>query len=1163
MSKISSLRLSGVFLIVLTVFLLFAGCVLAEEAYITGAAFLDSDFSGELDGAEQLLSGVPLALQIKTEKGWERRADTVSDEEGCYSFAIQEEGCYRVISAMRDDHYCISSMGEDAGWSAGIFHSAEMTIALGEFVEGPMIGVSPAVPFSVSAFEDKNGNGTQNDKGKPLSGMTVRLMTGEIVDFEAVSDRDGIAYLSAPEGNYTLYVLLPGGYGLTSLDGDTSFAGDLGSAAMEIRLSADMQPIVCTATSVTGISGQVFEDVNSDGIMNEGDLPVGGVIVHAVHNKTNQEFTGVSDESGSYMVTLPITGKYTITADIPEGMLYARYTKNGGDLRSIFSRTTVTREFSVKSTPLTNKNIGIVQQGSIFGYAFLDINYNGLWDEGEPPYEGVTVEIIKVSNEESYGKMKTDKNGYYCIENLRGGDYRVRAVLPDDGSIFSLTGEGEPDEVNCFVQKGDRRETSVEPIEITSGAQAEVIVGVARGSVIKGRVFHDKDYSGIENGKEKGIAGIRVRAVAEDGTVAGEGNTGKNGDFVLKGILPGNYRVEFQRKAGYGFTRNRAVQKGGSHVVTIEEDWGICEYITIGMDETVKDINAGMLPAATVKGSLIHDSNDNGMADKGEVGLPGASVRLWSEDAEMDFTVTPDEAGQFRFDGVMPGSYSLEYLLPEHCAMTCEEQYTDNILKVISGESYDLPKACAVILGTYEGTVAWQGQGVEGAVIALHGQHGHEGETVSNETGAFSISDLRPDEYKLSVQLPSGYIFAEAEDTEGLLWPCDTQAEMPIDWGLLSVHNQKQLQILKPAVLSGQIWMDENQNGIHDPDEWIMPGIKMILTDENANTVAETTTDENGYRFDKVRPGSYSLNFVLPEQSSPVGEKDTLFGRQGSELSTEKMNVSEGEERIGLDVGLVSTTSLGGSVLLNEAGYLSPVNGVRVMLLKDGTVLADTISDGNGAYRFDGLWPNNYQIRVALPVGCIFIREGDTNYPNDFTIVHAEKGNMADSRLITLEMAQHQLDLNVVCIKSGMVGDLAWLDENENGLLDGNEKRLAGVKVHLLQNGEIKYEEVTDAFGYYLFDDVYPGNYVLEASAYAELKPTKQVPALRIISTCLISGDGINARSEEFSVQSGQKNMDFDLGYVLLPDCTLPQEAIQEQPTKDWSLVNTAPRTEI
>jgi len=226
---------------------------------------------------------------------------------------------------------------------------------------------------------------------------------------------------------------------------------------------------------------------------------------------------------------------------------------------------------------------------------------------------------------------------------------------------------------------------------------------------------------------------------------------------------------------------------------------------------------------------------------------------------------------------------------------------------------------------------------------------------------------------------------------------------------------------------------------------------------------------------------------------------------------------------------------------------------VSVSLMQGGQAVQTVITAEDGGYRFDGLWPDEYVIQAAIPEGLIFVRPGDANY--GASIIQDTQSGL--STPIQLLMAQHQLKSDILYIKSAKVGDLAWLDENQNGLVDGSEPRLSGVTIELTQNGKAIYETTTDAYGYYLFTDVYPGEYVLKASAYPELAPTTPVPELRIISSCLTSGDGSAAFSDAFLIGSGESSANFDLGYVLRDGCTLPQGAVfHDAPTRDWTLLN-------
>ena len=65
-----------------------------------------------------------------------------------------------------------------------------------------------------------------------------------------------------------------------------------------------------------------------------------------------------------------------------------------------------------------------------------------------------------------------------------------------------------------------------------------------------------------------------------------------------------------------------------------------------------------------------------------------------------------------------------------------------------------------------------------------------------------------------------------------------------------------------------------------------------------------------------------------------------------------------------------------------------------------------------------------------------------------------------------------------------------------------------------------------------------------------------EVDALRIISSCLVSGDGLTAHSDPFRVESGERNLNFDLGYVLKDGESIPEAILVEGEGRDWTIHN-------
>lgn len=1151
------------------------GALAAGDGAVSGCAYVDVNGNGARDGDEQLITGVPLMLQRREGGAWSEAARTETDAYGKYAFAQLAAGEYRVTCTLSGQELYAVSVGASADRQDGLLCGEPLSLADGQFASGGDVALAQSPSLQMTVFHDSNADGNRGEYERAVAGVGVAVLDGERELCSGATDRDGLAALFVQPGAYTVRVTVPAGYGPS--DGTQSQTIDLSlsfEAGRDTAAAVGVKP-------VGSLGGRVFEDMNNNGVMDEDEPGAAGVTIHLAGKRSGTQRDITTGEDGAYLFDYLPDDMYTLSATLPEGMLYARYSKTGGDLRSIFTGSNITREFPVKgSARVTDKNIGVVENGVISGTAFLDTNYNGLYDEGEPGYAGVTVEAARVNNADSQVRTVTGEDGSFRLEALRGGDYRLRAILPDDGSIFSVTAQGAPEEVNRFEQRSTRRENTIQPLTLASGGEAKALIGVALGATVSGTVFEDADYSGTLNGKEKLLSGLKVYAVDASGSTVATATTSAKGTYTLTGIMPGDYTIQVQRKAGYGFTRLRPDEDKGSHVTALVGELGVTAPISIAMGQAVEGIDAGMLPASTVSGVLFHDADDDGLRGASELGMIGAQVRLVSADGEIDLTQPVSDDGSYFFDGVMPGEYTLHYLLKEHCEMARMAEGGNAVpdggrdtvygpFQVTMGQSFVLPLAGAVTLGNFSGAVfndtnangVWdEGEtALAGAELTLVPDRadvqGAQGVTGSD--GAFDLRGLRPAEYTITVSLPEGYIFSRS--LEDLVFDTLGEQTLPCEWRTLTGRGEQLIGAVRPASVSGEIWLDENKNARQEPDEALLADVTLELVDENGGAVVKrTVSGTEGFRFDNVRPGVYTVRLTLPEQSSPAGDSASTFAANGQRMVQTGVTVAEGQSVEGLTTGLVSATSIGGRLLLDESGMRTALSGVTVRLYQLGQEqpLQTALTDDSGRYRFDGLWPAQYYLEASLPSGTVFVQPDDPNYAEGASAVTSSGAASGTSDPFTLEMARHLLDKDILYIKPARVGDLAWLDENGNGLIDTDEPGIPGVTVRLEQNGETAYETVTDAYGYYLFTGVYPGEYTLTAQAYPELAPTRQVPALRIISSCLSGGDGESAHSDSFRVESGTLNVDYDLGYVLRQGETLPA-AISAPPTRDWSLSNS------
>ncbi len=1042
--------------------------------------------------------------------------------------------------------------------------------------------------ITVAAFFDSNENGTRGIYERSVTGVTVEALpaadaSGAAVA-SAITDASGEAELTGlAAGDYVLRFTLPDGYlYTTAVDGwnlQNSCVGDSQS------LQAVSKPLTLAdgetaeagvgAIPVGSFSGKAWNDLNNDGVMQADEPGAPDITLTLTGVKSGLTYTLSTDDTGAYLFPLLRNDTYDFTATLPTGYLFARYTKTGGDSRSVFTTAgaSATRQFIVTGAEnVTNKNVGIVTETALSGVAFLDQNYNGVYDQGEPPYAGVTVELIKNSNDVSMGKVVTSADGTYLFASLRGGDYRLRAILPDDGSIFTIVPTSAQGLFNQFAAREGRREDTIPSIVLKNGDTAKTCVGIAMGGVITGTVFFDQKYDGVMNDSDAVAPGVKVQLTDAAGEVAATDTTNANGVYKLEGIMPGVYTVRFQRKDGYAFSRYRPDEKNSNDVRKLAGDgYGETDALTVSMGQNVEQINAGMLPSSTLSGVFFDDLNDNGLRDADEPGFTDGSVRLLSQDGEVDLTVSVAEDGAYFFDGVMPGTYTVTFQLPDNAALakvadggnTLEAQGTQNTLgglTVEAGKAYEAPLVGAVTLGTFTG-VAYHDQNGNGArddgeetlsgvlvscAPSAAGQQG--GQAFTGEDGAFAITGLRPGTYSLMVQLPDGYIFSGNLTQSGIALSTDQQATVACPWAALTNRVNNAIGAVKPATVSASMWLDENRDGKHTNDERSLSGLSFQLYDETEEEVVKTaTSDDSGVAtFANVRPATYAVRVTLPAkaQSAQAGSIYTLSGG---------VNVTEGQTVKEITDKLVCTTSIGGTVALDETGTRAPQANVKVSLYQGdaGQPLQTATTDEQGAYSFDGLWPGDYRLMFAQPDGAIFIHPDDANYSAGASAVVSVENNVGESDTLTLKMAQDQLSVNAILIRPARVGDQVWLDTNRNGLVDYGEPTINGVTVQLLYNGNVAYETVSNAWGYYEMNDVYPGTYTLRAKAYPALAITKTVPSLRMISSCLTSGNGDSAESDPFSVESGSKNFDCDLGYILPDGAKMPAQIVSGT-TQQW-----------
>jgi SdrD B-like domain/Right handed beta helix region len=174
---------------------------------------------------------------------------------------------------------------------------------------------------------------------------------------------------------------------------------------------------------------------------------------------------------------------------------------------------------------------------------------------------------------------------------------------------------------------------------------------------ISGQQFHDLNANGIKESGEPGLQGWTVYLDANNNGQLDPGEvwttTDPSGNYRFTNPAPGTYVVRELDQAGW----LRSVPVAGYYTVTV------------GAGQGVTGLDFGVYRLASLSGQVYHDLNANHVPSPGEPGLQYWTVYLdANNNGQLDpgeTSVLSDASGNYRFDGLFPGTYTVrEVLLP-------------------------------------------------------------------------------------------------------------------------------------------------------------------------------------------------------------------------------------------------------------------------------------------------------------------------------------------------------------------------------------------------------------------------------------------------------------------------------------------------------------------
>jgi hypothetical protein len=756
---------------------------------ISNFVWEDMDFDGVQDVGEAGIDGVTVTLKDSTGVTVDTK---ITAGGGNYMFTNVAPGSYTVTfttpagyTITKQDLGGNDTLDSDGNPATGV----TSTITVVSNSTNTTIDTGMYKPSTISNFvwEDMDFDGIQDVGEAGIDGVTVTLKdsTGVTVDTKITAGGGNYSFTGVVPGSYTVTFTTPAGYTITKQDlgGNDTLDSD-GNPATGVTSTITVVSNSTNTTIDTGmykpstISNFVWEDMDFDGIQEVGESGIVGATVILKDSAGVTIETQTTVVGGLYAFTNVTPGSYTVTFTPPTGYLFT--TPNVGaddaldsDAVSGVTGTIITTSGSVNTTI----DSGMYKFSTISNFVWEDMDFDGIQDMGETGIDGVIV-ILKDIAGATIDTVTTSAGGQYEFKDIVPGIYNVTFTLPTDG-LATKKDEGADDTVDS---DGDLVTGLTGNIIVTSGStNTTVDMGIYELSSIGDFVWEDKDGDGIQDTGETGIEGVVVTLKDSAGATIDTATTIAGGLYEFDSLIPASYTVTFTAPAGYVITK---LDQGTDDNLDSDGNstTGVTTAIVITSGTTNTTIDLGLYKLSTISNFVWEDLDGNGLQDTGEIGIDGVSVKLKDSDGVDKGTKTTTGGGIYSFNNLIPGTYTVTFVLPPDFIMTKKDQGTDDAKDSDSDPKTGNTGSILLTSGTINtvtdsgmfkpstiGDFVWEDKnengiqdsgelGIPNVKVTLLDLAGVSiGNKQTGNDGLYEFTNLAPGNYSVKTEVPTGY----------------------------------------------------------------------------------------------------------------------------------------------------------------------------------------------------------------------------------------------------------------------------------------------------------------------------------------------------------------------------------------------------------------------
>ena len=778
-------------------------------------------------------------------------------------------------------------------------------------------------------------------------------------------------------------------------------------------------PNAQSSTSITNlgasISGTIWYDANANGTNDTGDSPITSAIVYVDLNgdgvRQGSEPFATTDTNGLYQIVSIPAGNYAVRVDTNSLVAGLRPTY---DLDGTNTPNEVSMTIS-NSQVITGLDFGYVGSGSIGGFAWSDINGNGVWQAGAPGLPGVNVFMdLNANGVRDAGEpyVTTSPDGSFAFNYLVAGNYRVAVDIlslpPNMRPTFDLDGTNTPNVATITLGAGQNITNANFGYQGRANL-AGVITDAVTGLPILGATVVVVDSVGTTQTVSTGLSGGYSVASVWTGPASvtaskpGYGSTGANPTIVAGAntqtlSLTANTLVGVITNTATGLPiPGAAVQVVDSASITntIATDsnghYGVTN-IAAGV-ATITASQSGYV-AANTSPTIVAGANtqDLGLTPISLTGLvtdvvtmlpiAGASVSV-TDGSNAVHTVTTDATGHYSVAVLPTGPASVTASKPGYGSTGA------NPTIVAGANTQNLSLTANTLVGVITNTAT--GLPIAGAAVQVVDSASITNTTATDSSGHYGITNIAAGVATITAS-QSSYVAASTSPT--IIAGANTQ-----DLGLT------------PNSLSGVVTDAVTMLPI--------AGASVSVTD-SSNAVHTVTTDSTGH---------YSVT-ILPTGPAAVTASRTGYGSAGANPA-----ILAGANTQNLSL---TPNTLAGIITDSLSGL--PIAGASVTVIDGAGVNTSIVTGPSGAYSVSG---------IAVSAASVTANMVGYSSANASPVISIG-ANTQDLKLTPSILAGHVTD-------------------------SASHQPLAGVLVQVIDGADTTNTTTTDATGYYGVTNIAPG----------------------------------------------------------------------------------------